>query len=358
MIAARLAGCALVLLGAACGGPGGPRPEPASEPAEGPAARIASAEATLERHPNLYPVWAELGEAYLDGARVSRDPVLVRRALEAFERSLGIQPNFVAQRGMTALANFRHRFEEALAWAARARETHPPDTSVLAMQVEALLSLGRVDEAQAVLDAHGSAAGDFHALSARARVLVARGEPMPAARTYEDAADLAREQAPALAQWALVRAAAAFLDSGAPAAAEPLLAQALAIDPGSVDAQVHMAEAEEARGDARAAYERCAAILRAAEDPTVHAAAARLARSLGDDAAARRHFEAANRAFTRVLDAGEVYALGAQAALLCDAAARLDEALDLALRHRAHLPVPVSDALVARIEALTEASAR
>jgi tetratricopeptide (TPR) repeat protein len=126
--------------------------------------------------------------------------------------------------------------------------------------------------------------------------------------------------------WSLVRAAAAYIDSGAPDRARPILERALDLGATSLDAQVHMAEVEEAGEDPHRALARLEVLLRDTADPTVAAAAARLARKLGDAKSAERHFRAAETVFRKALTAGEQYTLGALARLQLDADADLDEA--------------------------------
>src|SRR5215203_1761358 len=62
-------------------------------------------------------------------------------------------------------------------------------------------------------------------------------------------------------------------------------------------------------------------------------AAASLARRLGRTAEAKRHFEAAERFYRRILDAGEIYSLESLARLYLDAGANLEEARALARRN-------------------------
>lgn len=300
--------------------------------------------------PRLYPAWAELGEAWLVQARTSRSPEDVLAAAEAFTRSLEIQPNFVALRGQVALANFRHRFDEALTLAPRAEATFPEDTSVLAMRIEALVSVGRIGEAQAWFEAHPPRADDFHAVAAHARTCVAAGELEEGALGFLAAAAIARDQGVAgLVRWARIRAAAVWIDSGDPARARALL-EPEPEDPTSIDLGIHRAEIDEAEGRSEDALRRLERLLEYAEDPTVHSAAARVARVLGREAEARRHAEVAERAFRNALAAGEVYTLGALARLLADTGGSLGEALELARHHAAVVRLPESRRLVEEIE--------
>lgn len=351
----RLAACSLAILVTACLSQGGaPTAEPRRAAGQRAAAeeRVRAARSKLADHPRLDPVWAELGEALLDCARIAREPGLVAEAHAALERSLSIQPNFLAWRGHVALANFRHRFAEALVWAALAEAAYPEDTTVLAMRIEALVSLGRTDEAERWFEDHPPGADDFHARTAHARTACAAGRTEAGTAEYVDAAGRIRARAPALAQWALIRAAAARIDGGQPARARPLLEEARGLGPSSIDLEVHTSEVDEAEGRLAEALARCEALLERDDDPTVHAAAARLARALGDLEAAERHFGSAEQAFRAALAAGESYTLGALARLYADEGERLDEAEALAEHNREVVRLPESEALLERIRAL------
>jgi tetratricopeptide (TPR) repeat protein len=258
---------------------------------------------------------------------------------------------------MTALANFRHRFEEAIRWSIEAEKAYPEDTSVRAMRVEALLTLDRLGEAEQELAGWVLTAGEFHLRAATARVLLAKDRRSDAVDLYLQAAGIAEGSAPGLAQWSLVRAAAAYIDSGAPDRARPILERALDLGATSLDAQVHMAEVEEAGEDPHRALARLEVLLRDTADPTVAAAAARLARKLGDAKSAERHFRAAETVFRKALTAGEQYTLGALARLQLDADADLDEALELARKNAQVQPTPEARELQRSIETARAARA-
>ena len=66
------------------------------------------------------------------------------------------------------------------------------------------------------------------------------------------------------------------------------------------------------------------------EDPAIHRRAFLVARWLGQEDRAHRHFEAAEQGFQRVIDAGEVYTLGGLARLYADGDVNMEQALKLA----------------------------
>lgn len=93
--------------------------------------------------------WGRLGLAYVETARQTGDPSLYPKAQGAFERSLALNPtdNFAALAGQGALANARHDFTAGFEWGERARALNPASPEVHAVVGDALLELGRYDDA-------------------------------------------------------------------------------------------------------------------------------------------------------------------------------------------------------------------
>jgi tetratricopeptide (TPR) repeat protein len=297
-------------------------------------AAIAFHERKLRDDPGLYPVRAELAEVLLDRARVTHDPQDVQRARAELERSIAIQPSFHAFKVMAALCNFTHRFEDALGWAERAREAYPEDTGVTAQRVEALLGLGRAEEAAALLAGLPKKESDFYLTAAEARIHSAGGDVEGSAECFLRAAEIARgEGATSLVLWANVSAAAAYIDAGRAAEAKPYLEAAAGVDPDDPLLRIHQAELMAAQGRERDAVGVYESLLKRYQDPVLHAAASGLERRLGNAGAARRHFQAAEAGYRRVLDAGEVYALESLARLYLEAETNLEEAKALAERN-------------------------
>ena len=216
--------------------------------------QIATYEKWVKRHPTHYLPRVQLGEAILEQARLTHDPVEIVRARESLLRSLELQPNFRAYRALSALSNFTHQFEDALRWSELASEAVPHDNSLLAQRVESLLGLGRVDAAGRLLA--DAPQRDFFGAAARGRWHAASGRIDAAVEAFVLAVGLADEaRVPELAVWARVAAAAVLLDSGRPEEAAPHLERAAARDPESILVSIHLAELRAARvigGDASA----------------------------------------------------------------------------------------------------------
>jgi tetratricopeptide (TPR) repeat protein len=92
---------------------------------------------------------ADLGLAYVQQARITADPSYYPKAEEVLVRSLDLHPegNFEAMTGMAALAAARHDFSTALSWGRRAAALNQGNADVQAVIGDALVELGRYEEA-------------------------------------------------------------------------------------------------------------------------------------------------------------------------------------------------------------------
>lgn len=288
----------------------------------------------VARYPKHYTAQALLADAYLDRARSSHDPADLTRAQSLLERSLSIQASFEAYRTLTALANFRHRFADALRWGRMAAEALPSDTGVTALRVEAHLGLGEVEQAQKLLPRSDTVPNDFHLAAALGAVRVEQSKPDEAVAAFLKASDIAKKlQVPELAQWALVRAAGVWLDAARADRARPLLDEAAQTYPADPFLQLHRSELLSADARDAEALSVLEGLLRTQDDPALHARAFGLAHRLGREPEAKRHFEAAERSFRAALEGGEIFPLEALARLYLDAGVKGGEAASLARKN-------------------------
>ncbi|HZN34022.1 MAG TPA: hypothetical protein VFB80_09395 [Pirellulaceae bacterium] len=298
--------------------------------------KIAYYQRQIAEHPKHYPAYARLGQAWLDRARQTYDPAALAEARKALRQSLAIQPTYEALHTLAATANYSHQFEESLRWCAQAAEAAPQDKSILAMRVEALLALGRTDEARAAIGTVGESAGDFYTAASLAHWHASQGDRAAAAARFSEAAQLASaQQAKGLAVWATVSAAGIWLDGGDLPQAKPLLEAAVKLDAEDSFLKIHLAElaaAESRPGEALKIYED---LLKRQSDPELHRRAFLLARQLNDKAAPDSQLAAAEKLCRRAIDAGEAFGLETLANLYCDAG-RGDEALRLAEQNLKH----------------------
>ena len=152
LIAVSVLGVALVVAAGALLAPWGDR-APASQEVARDTDPIAAAQRRLQRLPNDWKTWAELGEAYVQRARTTGDLADYPRAEEALEGSLAIRrkDNAIALTGLGALAAARHDFPTALRHGRAALAVDPYRASALGVVADALTELGRYDEAFATV---------------------------------------------------------------------------------------------------------------------------------------------------------------------------------------------------------------
>ena len=290
-------------------------------------AQIRFYEDKLSTHPRLHGVAALLGAAYLAKARQSYDPRWLARSQAILERSLDIQPNFAAFRTMAALHNYRHRFDQAIVWAQRAAAAQPKDAAVTALLIEAHLGRGETETAAKLVPQPTSNPGDYYTAVAVGQWFIANDHYDKARAAFLSAADFARKNKVAkLEVWAYVSAAGTLLDTGRAAQARPYLEKAERLDPRDHRLGIHWAEFYAGIGDAPKALQRYESLLQVRKDPQIHHSAFLLATRLGEHKRAARHFNAAEAAFRRVIEADEIYTLEAIAQLYCDANVNLQAA--------------------------------
>ena len=110
---------------------------------------IADLQTRVRTLPTDWRSFADLGLAYVQQARVTADPSYYPKAEEVLQRSLALNgaANFDAMTGMAALAAARHDFSGALAWGERAKAVNPYSANVHAVIGDALVELGRYQQA-------------------------------------------------------------------------------------------------------------------------------------------------------------------------------------------------------------------
>ncbi|MFB8247883.1 tetratricopeptide repeat protein [Streptomyces sp. NPDC055952] len=154
LLAVALTGGAVALGGAQDGRTGTAAVSAAGALSPGDLARgdLGAAIGSLQRHlraqPKDFGSWATLGLAYVEQARIEGDPSRYPQAERALRRSLALRPdNDLALAGRAALAAARHDFPGALTHADRALKRNPYNERALCTRVDALVELGRYDDA-------------------------------------------------------------------------------------------------------------------------------------------------------------------------------------------------------------------
>jgi len=296
----------------------------------------------IQQHPTVFAAHAALGAAYLDKARETHDVQWLAKARSALQRSIELQPDLNAFLTMAALCNFSHRFACGLEYADRAGRAHPGDAGLLPLRVEAHLGLGQLDAAEKLIRAElQKGTPSFSVLGAQGRWFAEQSRFDEAHDSFVAAAKQGREAgADDLVIWAETNAAGMFIDSKRPQPARAHLDAAAAIEtkswPIAAVLQVHQAEWDDLEGRAEQALSRYQAIIARQADPEMFRRAFVLAQKLGKAQQAAELLTAGEAAAEKVLAAGEIFALEAQARLYADAGIKLDRAEQLAKQNLQH----------------------
>ena len=246
---------------------------------------IAGLLARIQRLPENADAHTQLGAAYLQKVRESGDPAFYTLAEAALSKSLSLNERNAdthLQLGVLALA--RHRFEEALAFGARARELNPYKAAALGVIGDAQVELGRYEEARATFQAMLDLRPDL-ASYARASYIHELHGDTPTAIELMKRAVIGASGSEAHA-WTQVQLGHLYFNSGDLVAAEKEYQRTLFQRPDYAHANAGIARVKAARGDyagAAAIYEE---ITRSVPVVEYVAALAEVQRAAGDGVAA------------------------------------------------------------------------
>lgn len=233
------------------------------------------------------------GYVELDLARVRVDPSRYPVAEARFREALRIGGvDALAFRGLAALAAARHRFDESLDLAQRARRLEPMNAAVYGLIGDASLELGRYPQAIAALDRMMSLKPTP---SGYARVSYARelhGDRAGAIEAMRMSTDAAGRPEPMA--WALTHLGNLHAGSGRLARGERLYRTALARVPGYAPALVGLADVAQRRGESARAERLLRRALARVADPGASA-------TLGDVLTAQGRRQEAARWYERAL---------------------------------------------------------
>ncbi|MFC9847157.1 tetratricopeptide repeat protein [Streptomyces sp. NPDC060223] len=155
-------------------------------------ASITSLQAHLRAQPKDFGGWSTLGLAYIEQARTKGDPSRYPQAQQALARSLDLRPdNDPALAGRAALAAARHDFTGALKYADQALKQNPYSERALASRIDALVELGRYEEASKAADTADSRRPGVPVFTRYAYVSELSGDVRTARRVLEQALDSA-----------------------------------------------------------------------------------------------------------------------------------------------------------------------
>ncbi|MFD7703044.1 tetratricopeptide repeat protein [Streptomyces caelestis] len=211
-------------------------------------AGIRSLQAHLRSQPRDFGSWATLGTAYVEQARTQGDPSRYPQAERALERSLALAPgNEQALAGRAALAAARHDFTGALAYADRALEQNPYSERALCSRIDALVELGRYEEAAGAAATADRRRPGVPVFTRYAYVRELRGDVRTARQVLRRALDSA--SSPADVAYVATALGQLAWNQGEYEAALTHYARALAADDGHLPALEGRARAQAAGGD-------------------------------------------------------------------------------------------------------------
>jgi tetratricopeptide (TPR) repeat protein len=144
----------------------------------------------LQRNPYDAGSYHRLADAYIQKARETGDLSYFDLAERALEKSLEIAPiNAGAVRHLAFVFSSRHDFGQAVVQAKRALEIDPADGGAHGVLGDALLELGRYDEAEAAYVRMVQIRRDLASLSRRSGLKTLRGDPAGSMADLEQAVD-------------------------------------------------------------------------------------------------------------------------------------------------------------------------
>lgn len=323
----------------------GPAASVAAGPAELSAQRTArdtvglirSLQDALRARPDDLESLTALGFAYQQRYRESADPTYLTRAAGVFQQTLKRRSGDAsATAGLAAVALSRHDFRRGLELARQARRLAPDSAAPYAAVGDALVELGRYDEAFAAFD---TMSGLRPSLTSYARVAYARellGRPREALEAMSLALDASGGR-PEPAAWTLVELGKLHFNTGELAEARAAFRSALEVLPGYVYALDWLARTEALSGRYRPALALAQRAIDAVPLPQFVATLADIHRARGDEKGAREQY-ALMGAIQQLLRANGVNADLELALFRVDHGIRLREALSLARSARADRP--------------------
>jgi len=268
----------------------------------------------------------DLGFAYLQKARETGDPAFYTRADGVFQKALTIDArDQSALIGASGVAAARHDFTQALAFAQQARDLDPEDPDANAALGDALIELGRYDEAlvafQAMLDTRPD-------LNAYVRVAYARelhGDPEGAIEVMRLALEASRPTGETAA-WVRSQLGNLYINRGDLTGAREQYEASLSAFPGYIHALAGLARVAAANEDYAQAIERYSEV--ASRQPVLEhvAALGDVYRAAGREADAQRQYDLAS-AIDSLHRANGINTDVEMALFLADHDLRLDEAL-------------------------------
>ena len=205
----------------------------------------------LQRNPYDAGSYHRLADAYIQKARETGDMSYFDLAERALRKSMEIAPmNVGAFRHLAYVFSSRHDFEQAVVLATRALEIDPTDADAHGVLGDALLELGRYDEADAAYTRMVQITRDLASLSRRSGLEILRGDVNGSMTDLRRAIDagLASGQPRERIAWAEWQLGEEHFAVGDLKAAEASYREAATTYPGYYRALAGLARVQAARG--------------------------------------------------------------------------------------------------------------
>ncbi len=291
----------------------------------------------VQNDPQSHIEKRNLGQAYMALARATGDHVLYGDAEPMLRSSLEIMPlaNTEAQSALATCLLMQHRFKEALEFIEKAAAQSPTATLFIALRGDALLGLGRYNDAEAAFAAYAKLAPGAHSKARLARICELRGN-LPRARRLmlEVRAELSDWEFESQA-WVRVQLGLIDLNEGRLEIARKEFAAALHWTPNWPTALQFLARCEEIAGEFDKAREHLNAAAEVSRTPETLLPLARVEKALGNANRGELLHGEAMRHFQKHLSMGETSHLRNHATALLQFKEKPEFALELAAQDAA-----------------------
>lgn len=230
-----------------------PLPQAVSEPARPAVERsdpsiIGKLKERIQKNPADTDAQAQLGHALLQRVRETADPNLYTQADTALKAALQQKPEHLdALVGMGTLALARHQFSQALEWGQKVQGVSPWTAQAYGIQTDALIELGRYDEAVAMAQKMVDTRPDTSSYSRISYIRELYGDMPGAMQAMQQAIDAGDPQSEQTV-WCIVQLGNLSFNQGKLDDAERLWQKALQLRPGYLPAQGAIAKGLAARG--------------------------------------------------------------------------------------------------------------
>jgi tetratricopeptide (TPR) repeat protein len=208
------------------------------------------------RAPSTPEPWALVGSQWVRKARTSTDPGFYVNVEACAAASLAVEPEFVPALVLRGLALMNdHKFDEARALAGEILMRDPEDEIALGLLSDALLELGRVDDAARAAQRQMSVRPGMAAHARGSYLRWLKGDTETAKAFLRDALVNRDARDPEPAAWAFVETASIFWHQGDYEGADALYAEALKWLPAYPPALVGRGRNALAQGEPRKAID-------------------------------------------------------------------------------------------------------